>query len=80
MPRQRFQKQKGNPDGECLVPRLRVGGVGAHRDAPIWFKISTALSEIVVDMVAKLIIGAFFVHGELGAKAGWITFQGERKE
>jgi len=40
----------------------------------IWFKISTALSEIVVGTVAQLIIGAFFVHGELGAKTGWITF------
>jgi len=40
----------------------------------IWFKISTALSEIVVGTVAQLIIGAFFVHGELGAKAPWVTF------
>lgn len=40
----------------------------------IWFKISTALSEIVVGTVAQLIIGAFFVHGELGAKSPWITF------
>jgi len=40
----------------------------------IWFKISTALSEIVVGTVAQLIIGAFIVHGELGAKTNWITF------
>lgn len=40
----------------------------------IWFKISTALSEIVVGTVAQLVIGAFFVHGELGSKAPWITF------
>ena len=40
----------------------------------IWFKISTALSEIVVGTVAQLIIGAFFMHGELGAKAPWVTF------
>lgn len=40
----------------------------------IWFKISTALSEIVVGTVAQLVIGAFFVHGELGAKTPWITF------
>jgi glutathione-regulated potassium-efflux system ancillary protein KefC len=40
----------------------------------IWFKISTALSEIVVGTVAQLIIGAFVVHGELGAKTSWITF------
>ena len=40
----------------------------------IWFKISTALSEIVVGTVAQLVIGAFFVHGELGAKTSWISF------
>ena len=40
----------------------------------IWFKVSTALSEIVVGTVAQLIIGAFIVHGELGAKTGWISF------
>ena len=33
----------------------------------IWFKIWAALSEIVVATVAQLIIGAFVVHGELGA-------------
>jgi Kef-type K+ transport system membrane component KefB len=36
--------------------------------------MSTALSEIVVGTVAQLVIGAFFVHGELGAKTGWVTF------
>jgi glutathione-regulated potassium-efflux system ancillary protein KefC len=42
----------------------------------IWFKISTALSEIVVGTVAQLIIGAFIVQGGLGAsaKSGWISF------
>jgi len=40
----------------------------------IWMRISTALSEIVVGTVAQLVIGAFFVHGELGAKTPWITF------
>jgi len=30
--------------------------------------ISTALSEIVVGTLAQLVIGAFFVHGELGSK------------
>jgi Kef-type K+ transport system membrane component KefB len=40
----------------------------------IWFKISTALSEIVVGTVAQLVIGAFVVHGELGGKTGWISF------
>ena len=40
----------------------------------LWFKISTALSEIVVGTIAQLVIGAFFIHGELGAKTPWITF------
>jgi CBS domain containing-hemolysin-like protein len=35
----------------------------------IWFRISTALSEIVVGTVAQLIIGAVIgIHGGLGAK------------
>jgi Kef-type K+ transport system membrane component KefB len=40
----------------------------------IWFKISTALSEIVVGTVAQLIIGAVVGPMGLGAKAEWITF------
>src|SRR6202522_945932 len=40
----------------------------------IWFKISTALSEIVVGTVAQLVIGALFVHTELGGKTSWISF------
>jgi len=41
----------------------------------IWFKISTALSEIVVGTVAQLIIGAVIgIHGGLGAKTNWIGF------
>ncbi|MBI3725541.1 cation:proton antiporter [bacterium] len=40
----------------------------------IWFRISTALSEIVVGTVAQLVIGAFLGGEALGAKAPWITF------
>ncbi len=40
----------------------------------IWFKISTALTEIVVGIVAQLIIGAVVGFSGLGAKTGWITF------
>jgi glutathione-regulated potassium-efflux system ancillary protein KefC len=40
----------------------------------IWFKISTALTEIVVGTVAQLIFGAFIVQGGLGAKSEWISF------
>src|SRR5208283_1940386 len=40
----------------------------------IWLRISTALSEIVVGTVAQLVIGALFVHAELGGKTSWISF------
>src|SRR5271170_2255567 len=40
----------------------------------IWFKISTALSEIVVGTVAQLIIGAVVGPMGLGSKSDWITF------
>lgn len=40
----------------------------------IWFKISTALSEIVVGTVAQLIIGAIVGPMGLAAKTEWITF------
>jgi glutathione-regulated potassium-efflux system ancillary protein KefC len=40
----------------------------------IWFKISTALSEIVVGTVAQLIIGAIVGPMGLGSKSEWITF------
>jgi len=39
-----------------------------------WFRISTALSEIVVGTVAQLAIGAFVGSEALGAKAPWVTF------
>jgi glutathione-regulated potassium-efflux system ancillary protein KefC len=40
----------------------------------IWFRISTALSEIVVGTVAQLIIGALIGTEALGAKSEWISF------
>jgi Kef-type K+ transport system membrane component KefB len=40
----------------------------------IWFRISTALREIVVGTVAQLVIGALFVLAELGGKTSWISF------
>jgi len=40
----------------------------------IWFKISTALTEIVVGTVAQLVIGALLGAGGLGGKAEWVTF------
>jgi Kef-type K+ transport system membrane component KefB len=40
----------------------------------IWFRISTALSEIVVGTVAQLIIGALIGTESLGATSSWIAF------
>lgn len=40
----------------------------------IWFRISTALSEIVVGTVAQLLIGALVGSEALGVKAPWVTF------
>lgn len=40
----------------------------------IWFRISTALSEIVVGTVAQLIIGASFGRGGILGNTEWITF------
>lgn len=40
----------------------------------IWFRISTALTEIVVGTVAQLLIGAVIGTNALGAKTEWISF------
>ncbi|MES2065547.1 MAG: cation:proton antiporter [Pseudomonadota bacterium] len=40
----------------------------------IWFKIATALSEIVVGTIAQLIIGAAVGSAVLGTQESWVTF------
>ncbi|MBI1847363.1 MAG: cation:proton antiporter [Candidatus Rokubacteria bacterium] len=40
----------------------------------IWFKVSTALSEIIVGTIAQLIIGALVGRNALGSSSGWVTF------
>lgn len=40
----------------------------------IWFRISTALTEIVVGTLAQLIVGATISTSALGAKTEWISF------
>jgi Kef-type K+ transport system membrane component KefB len=40
----------------------------------IWFKVSTALSEIVVGTVAQLVIGVMLGTGGLQGNTQWITF------
>ncbi|HSZ50523.1 MAG TPA: cation:proton antiporter [Caulobacteraceae bacterium] len=40
----------------------------------IWLKIATALSEIVVGVIAQLVIGVVVGQTVLGTSEGWITF------
>jgi glutathione-regulated potassium-efflux system ancillary protein KefC len=40
----------------------------------IWFRISTALSEIVVGTIAQLIIGVIVGRNALGSSSAWVTF------
>jgi glutathione-regulated potassium-efflux system ancillary protein KefC len=40
----------------------------------IWFRVSTALTEIIVGTVAQLILGAFIAPNVLGTDEGWIKF------
>ena len=40
----------------------------------IWFKVATALSEIIVGTVAQLVIGAFLGSGGLLASTQWVTY------
>jgi Kef-type K+ transport system membrane component KefB len=40
----------------------------------IWFKVSTALSEIVVGTIAQLIIGVVVGRNALGSSSAWVTF------
>ena len=53
---------------------LWVGLALAATLLAIWFKISTALTEIVVGTVAQLVIVAFFAQGGLLGNTQWITF------
>ena len=40
----------------------------------IWFRVSTALSEIVVGTIAQLVIGAVIGQAVLGTDESWIKF------
>src|SRR5438876_8775804 len=40
----------------------------------IWFRISTALSEIVVGMIAQMVIGAVIGAAVLGTDESWVKF------
>jgi Kef-type K+ transport system membrane component KefB len=53
---------------------LWVGLALAATLLAIWFKISTALSEIVVGTLAQLVIGLLVAQGGLLGNTQWITF------
>src|ERR1035438_2096573 len=40
----------------------------------IWFRVATALSEIIVGTVAQLVIGAFLGTGGLQSSTQWVTY------
>jgi Kef-type K+ transport system membrane component KefB len=53
---------------------LWVGLALAATLLAIWFKISTALSEIVVGTIAQLVAVVYFAQGGLLGNTPWITF------
>src|ERR1700758_947350 len=60
---------------ECMGPLSFVGGIGVGRDTACdWFKVSTALSEIVVGTVAQLVIGVMLGTSGLQGNTQWLTF------
>jgi len=62
-------KESRSMENVWVLAALWVGLALVATLLAIWFKISTALSEIVVGTVAQLIIGAVIgIHGGLGAK------------
>jgi len=40
----------------------------------IWFRVSVALTEIIVGVLAQLVLGSFFGAGVLGADEPWVKF------
>jgi glutathione-regulated potassium-efflux system ancillary protein KefC len=57
-----------------LLSALWVGLALLATMLAIWFRVATALSEIVVGTVAQLIIGAFLGAGGLLGSTQWVTY------
>lgn len=57
-----------------LLSALWVGLALFATMLAIWFRVATALSEIVVGTVAQLIIGAFLGAGGLLGSTEWVTY------
>ena len=61
-------------DNTWFLAALWVGLALVATLFAIWFRISTALSEIVVGTVAQLIIGVAIGGAGLGAQTPWVGF------
>jgi len=61
-------------DNTWFLAALWVGLALVATLMAIWFRVSTALSEIVVGMVAQLIIGIIIGGTGLGAQTPWVGF------
>jgi glutathione-regulated potassium-efflux system ancillary protein KefC len=61
-------------DNTWFLAALWVGLALVATLFAIWFRISTALSEIVVGTVAQLIIGVVIGGAGLGAQTPWVGF------
>src|SRR5258706_13670706 len=60
--------------GVWASPALGLGIALVASLLSIWFRVSTALSEIVVGTIAQLIIGAVIGQAVLGTDESWVKF------
>ena len=61
-------------DNTWFLAALWVGLALVATLLAIWFRVSTALSEIVVGTVAQLLIGIIIGGAGLGAQSPWVAF------
>jgi Kef-type K+ transport system membrane component KefB len=66
--------QEGPMTGVWALAALWLGLALIASLLAIWFRISSALSEIVVGTIAQLIIGAVIGSAILGTDESWVKF------
>jgi glutathione-regulated potassium-efflux system ancillary protein KefC len=66
--------EDGTMTGTWALAALWLGLALIASLLSIWFRISTALSEIVVGTIAQLIIGAVVGAAVLGTDESWVKF------
>jgi glutathione-regulated potassium-efflux system ancillary protein KefC len=69
-----LREQEANMTGIWALAALWLGLALIASLFSIWFRISTALSEIVVGTIAQLVIGAIIGHTVLGTDESWVKF------